>query len=52
MDSNLKRTIMLENYQNPTNKGLIDDDSTSRNLKNAKRNLDSLIDQFSKMKNI
>ena len=27
MDNNLKRTIMLENYQNPKNKGLIDDDS-------------------------
>ena len=32
--------------------GLIDDDSTSQNLENAKRNLDSLIDQFSKMKGI
>lgn len=27
MDSDLKRTIILENYQNPTNKGLIDDNS-------------------------
>ena len=27
MDSNLKREIILENYQNPKNKGLIDDDS-------------------------
>lgn len=27
MDNNLKRTIILENYQNPKNKGLIKDDS-------------------------
>lgn len=27
MDQNLKREIILENYQNPKNKGLIDDDS-------------------------
>jgi len=27
MDSNLKRSLLLENFQNPTNKGLIDDDS-------------------------
>ena len=26
MDSNLKREIILEHYQNPKNKGLIDDD--------------------------
>lgn len=26
MDQNLKRTIMLEHYQNPKNKGLIEDD--------------------------
>lgn len=27
MDQNLKREIILEHYQNPVNKGLIDDDS-------------------------
>lgn len=27
MDSNLKRSIILEHYQNPVNKGLIEDDS-------------------------
>lgn len=27
MDSNLKREIILDNYQNPSNKGLINDDS-------------------------
>lgn len=32
--------------------GLIDDDSTSQNLENAKRNLDSLIDQYSLEKGI
>ena len=26
MDSNLKRSIILEHYQNPKNKGLIEDD--------------------------
>ena len=27
MDSNTKRTIILEHYQNPKNRGLIEDDS-------------------------
>lgn len=27
MDANLKRSIMLEHYQNPNNRGLIEDDS-------------------------
>lgn len=27
MDNNLKRSIILEHYQNPKNRGLIDDDS-------------------------
>lgn len=27
MDQNLKRSLLLDNFQNPTNKGLIDDDS-------------------------
>ena len=27
MDSNIKREIILENYQNPKNKGLLNDDS-------------------------
>ena len=27
MDQNLKRSILLENFQNPVNKGLIDDNS-------------------------
>jgi len=32
--------------------GLIDDNSTSQNIENVKRNLDSLIDQYSQMKGI
>ncbi len=36
MDSNLKRSIILENYQNPKNKGLIEDDSYLKaNMNNA-----------------
>ena len=27
MDNNLKRTIIMEHYQNPKNKGLIEDSS-------------------------
>ena len=27
MDSNMKRSIILEHYQNPKNKGLIDENS-------------------------
>lgn len=36
MDDKLKRSIILENYQSPTNKGLIDDDSYIRkNMNNT-----------------
>lgn len=45
MDNNLKRTIMLENYQNPTNKGLIDDDS----YKYVNMNNESCIDEVNLM---
>ena len=45
MDNNLKRTIMLEHYQNPKNKGLIDDDSyTFVNMNN-----ESCIDEVNLM---
>ncbi len=45
MDSNLKRTIILEHYQNPKNKGLIDDDSyISVNMNN-----ESCIDEIDLM---
>ena len=45
MDQNLKRTIILENYQNPTNKGLIDDDSYI----NVNMNNESCIDEINLM---
>lgn len=45
MDSNLKRTIILEHYQNPKNKGLIDDNSyISVNMNN-----ESCIDEIDLM---
>lgn len=45
MDQNLKRTIILENYQNPINKGLIDDDSYI----NVNMNNESCIDEINLM---
>ena len=45
MDQNLKRTIILENYKNPTNKGLIDDDSYI----NVNMNNESCIDEINLM---
>lgn len=45
MDQNLKRTIILENYQNPTNKGLINDDSYI----NVNMNNESCIDEINLM---
>lgn len=42
MDSNLKRSIILENYQNPHNKGLIEDDS----YKKINMNNESCIDEL------
>ena len=45
MDNNLKRTIILEHYQNPKNKGLITDDSyTYVNMNN-----ESCIDEIDLM---
>lgn len=36
MDQNLKRSIILEHYQNPKNKGLIDDDTyIKKNMNNT-----------------
>ena len=44
-DNNLKRTIILEHYQNPKNRGLIDDDSyTCVNMNN-----ESCIDEIDLM---
>ena len=42
MDSNLKREIILENYQNPKNRGLIDDNT----YKEINTNSESCIDQI------
>ena len=45
MDSNLKRSIILEHYQNPVNKGLIDDDT----YKFVNMNNESCIDEVNLM---
>lgn len=45
MDSNLKRTIILEHFQNPKNKGLIEDDS----YKKVNVNNESCIDEVNLM---
>jgi len=42
MDQNLKRSIILENYQNPKNRGLINDDSYIK----TDTNNDSCIDEI------
>ena len=42
MDSNLKRAIILENYEKPLNKGLLNDSSYIRENKNNS----SCIDNF------
>ena len=45
MDQNLKRSIILEHYQNPKNKGLIDDDSYIK----VNMNNESCIDEINLM---
>ena len=45
MDNNMKRTIILEHYQNPKNKGLIDDNSYSY----VNMNNESCIDEINLM---
>lgn len=45
MNPELKRTIILENYQNPTNRGLIDDDSYVK----VNMNNESCIDEINLM---
>ena len=42
MDSNLRREIILENYQNPNNHGLIDDDSYLKVNTNSESCIDNL----------
>jgi len=45
MDQNLKRTIILENYQNPINKGLIEDETYIK----VNMNNESCIDEINLM---
>ncbi len=45
MNQELKRTIILENYQNPTNRGLFDDDSYIK----VNMNNESCIDEINLM---
>lgn len=45
MDQNLKRSIILEHYQNPKNKGLIEDDSYIK----VNMNNESCIDEINLM---
>ncbi len=45
MNQDLKRTIILENYQNPTNRGLIDDNSYIK----VNMNNESCIDEINLM---
>ena len=45
MNQELKRTIILENYQNPTNRGLIEDDSYIK----VNMNNESCIDEINLM---
>lgn len=42
MDSNLKREIILDNYQNPDNRGLIEDDSYVKVNTNSESCIDNL----------
>ena len=42
MNSELKRTIIMENYQNPKNRGLIDDDSYDKIVTNSKSCIDQI----------
>ena len=45
MNQDLKRTIILENYQNPTNRGLVEDDSYLK----VNMNNESCIDEINLM---
>lgn len=42
MDSNLRREIILDNYQDPMNRGLIDDDSYIKINSNSESCIDNL----------
>ena len=58
MDNNLKRMIILDNYENPVNKGLVDDNSYTKEIKNnsscigkTKEEAIKIIDNYNKMIN-
>ena len=42
MDSNLRREIILENYQDPLNRGLVEDDSYLKVNTNSESCIDNL----------
>ena len=42
MDSNLRREVILENYQNPSNRGLVEDDNYLRVNTNSESCIDNL----------
>ena len=42
MNTEMKRTIILENYQNPTNRGLIEDNSYKKINTNSKSCIDQI----------
>ena len=46
MNEEIKRAIILENYQNPKNRGLIDDDSYKKINTNSKSCIDQIDLQF------
>lgn len=50
MDSNLRREIILDNYQNPMNRGLVNDDSYLRQNTNNESCIDN-IDIMMKVEN-
>lgn len=50
MDSNVRREIILDNYQNPMNKGLVSDDSYLRQNTNNDSCIDN-IDMMMKVEN-
>lgn len=46
MDEHLKRSIMIEHYQNPLNKGLVNDESYKKVNMNSKTCIDNLDFEF------
>lgn len=52
MDNNLKRMIILDNYENPVNKGLVDDNSYTKEIKNNSSCIDNFTIQLKTENNI